>query len=144
MGTPDYAAPEVYDGKADERSDIYALGITPHETLTGAPPKGYFQLPSALAPVDHRVDQVVVKALEIDPAARYQKASDMQLAVEAATRAAAERSQIKLRRRCLLASGDVCSLRSAACPSAAAFTSSGWSWQAGGCGIDDHRCRSRV
>ena len=85
MGTPDYAAPEVYEGKADERSDIYALGIMLYEMLTGAPPKGYFQLPSVMAPVDHRVDQVVVKALEIDPGARYQKVEEMKADVQAAT-----------------------------------------------------------
>ncbi len=85
MGTVDYAAPEVYEGKADERSDIYALGIMLYEMLTGETPKGYFALPSARSKVDRRVDKVVVKALEIEPAERYQKASDMKLAVEQAT-----------------------------------------------------------
>lgn len=85
VGTPDYAAPEVYDGAADERSDIYALGIMLYEMLTGAPPSGYFPLPSTKAAVDERVDGVVVKALAVDPADRYQNAAEMKKAVEQAT-----------------------------------------------------------
>jgi hypothetical protein len=35
VGTPGYAPPEQYQGLADERSDIYALGATIHRALTG-------------------------------------------------------------------------------------------------------------
>jgi serine/threonine protein kinase len=38
MGTPGYAPPEQYGGKAEERSDLYALAATIHEALTGRTP----------------------------------------------------------------------------------------------------------
>ena len=36
MGTPSYMAPEMIEGRADRRSDIYLLGATLHEVLTGS------------------------------------------------------------------------------------------------------------
>lgn len=37
-GTPDYAAPEIWDGKAGRASDIYAVGVLLYEMLTGHVP----------------------------------------------------------------------------------------------------------
>ncbi len=38
VGTPGYAPPEQYQGLADERSDLYALGATLHRALTAYDP----------------------------------------------------------------------------------------------------------
>jgi serine/threonine-protein kinase len=37
VGTPCYMAPEMAEGRADERTDIFLLGATLHEALTGEP-----------------------------------------------------------------------------------------------------------
>lgn len=37
VGTPQYMAPEMAEGRADERTDIFLLGATLHEVLTGVP-----------------------------------------------------------------------------------------------------------
>lgn len=48
---PAYTAPEVFEGYADERSDVFGIGACVFEALTGrAPPMGYVQAPDGLGP----------------------------------------------------------------------------------------------
>jgi serine/threonine protein kinase len=78
MGTINYMAPEQRrDAKnVDGRADLFSLGVMLYELLTGEIPVGRFEIPSIKVPgLDHRVDDIVEKALAQDPAARYARAS---------------------------------------------------------------------
>jgi len=84
MGTPHYMAPEQVEKpqSVDHRADIYSLGVVFYEMLTGELPLGKFPLPSKKAPMDVRLDDVVLHALEKEPDRRYQEASQVKTAVE--------------------------------------------------------------
>lgn len=80
MGTMRYMAPEQMQGsrEVDHRADIYSLGVVFYELLTRELPMGKFAPPSRKVQIDVRLDDVVLRALEQDPAQRYQHASDIQ------------------------------------------------------------------
>jgi len=93
IGTPEYMSPEQVEGKeADQRSDIYSLGIMLYEMLTGRVPfEG--DTPFAIgvmqkseAPKDPRdfnsqisddLSRVILRCLEKDKEKRYQSAGEV-------------------------------------------------------------------
>jgi len=90
MGTPQYMAPEQLEKplEVDHRADIYSLGVVFYEMLTGELPLGRFAAPSQRVQVDVRLDEIVLRALEKEPALRYQQARQVSTAVESFTAAA--------------------------------------------------------
>jgi TolB-like protein/Tfp pilus assembly protein PilF len=98
-GTPAYMAPEQMLGvPADERADVYSLGVVIFEMATGQRPYEYvdplelIQLPIALAPradeidpeVPPRLADILAKALLCDPQGRYQSVRELDEALAAA------------------------------------------------------------
>ncbi|MBS6395818.1 MAG: serine/threonine protein kinase [Clostridiales bacterium] len=87
IGTVGYAAPEQYGGmgQSDARTDIYCLGVTLYQLVTGKNPcePPYLVLPirhwnPALSP---ELEQIILKCTEIDPADRYQSAAEVSAAL---------------------------------------------------------------
>ena len=93
IGTAAYMAPEQASGKpVDARTDLYATGVVLYEMVTGQVPfeagtpmamlaKHAYEPPlpprSIIPSLSPEVETLLLRALEKDPAARYQSAADM-------------------------------------------------------------------
>jgi serine/threonine protein kinase len=100
LGTPEYLSPEVIEGdEADERTDIYSVGVIAYQMLAGQLPftgstSGAILLqhltktpkpPSALnAALGEAIDRAVLKALEKDRSDRFQSADEFGMALQSA------------------------------------------------------------
>ena len=84
IGTPVYMAPEQMEqpDAVDHRADIYAVGVLFYQMLTGELPDKLIKPPSEKVQIDVRLDQVVLRALERNPALRYPRASMLKTEVE--------------------------------------------------------------
>ncbi|MBD8891301.1 serine/threonine-protein kinase [Roseibium litorale] len=97
IGTPAYMAPEqLMGGDVDARADIYACGVLLYELLTGRKPykgggiealfealrQGQITPPSELvAAIAPAMDQIVLKAMSVEPAGRFESAAEMRAAL---------------------------------------------------------------
>lgn len=92
IGSPPYMAPEQFQGRAVFASDIYSLGVTMYQMLTGVlpydppTPADLDKLLSGelLTPprrknpaIPQRVSDIVLRAMAPDVTARYQRAADL-------------------------------------------------------------------
>ena len=100
LGTPEFMSPEQIRGKAlDNRSDIYALGILAFEMFTGQLPfqgrnaqemmiarlRGKPKLLREVKPdLPQRLEQVLAKAMALDPGDRYPTMTAFAEAIEGA------------------------------------------------------------
>lgn len=87
LGTEGYAAPEQYEGKGqtDARTDVYGMGITLFQLLTGVNPSSHqeniFSIRLQNPNLSSGLDKIILKCTNKDPKKRYQSTEELKKAL---------------------------------------------------------------
>ena len=90
LGTKGYASPEHFTKHTDERSDVFTVGATAYQLLTGKDPT---EPPYTIQPIrkvdpnlSQGLEKIILKATAQNPDDRYQTAADLANAFESYTK----------------------------------------------------------
>jgi|GEM_PF-5098850 len=91
-GTPAYMAPEQMGGTLTRKSDIYALGATMYQAMTGVLPfrcaptdparKNYISARTHAHDISEKMDALLARALSFSPDGRFHSVEEMKAALE--------------------------------------------------------------
>lgn len=84
LGTPGYAAPEQYDEnkQSDERTDIYSLGVTLFQLVTGEPPQNLCPIRQTNPNLSAALEYVINKCTQLKPNDRFQNCDELTFVLE--------------------------------------------------------------
>lgn len=97
-GTPNYMAPEAFDGKRNEQTDLWSAGVIFYQLLTGRLPFPQTDITSLMGAIINRnpeplpatvpgpIQEFLTRALHKDPSWRFRTAAEMREALEQAIR----------------------------------------------------------
>lgn len=79
FGTPGYAAPEQYDEneQLDARTDIFSLGMTLFQIVTGEPPQNQCPIRQINPNLSVGLEYIINKCTQLDPKNRYQSCTEL-------------------------------------------------------------------
>lgn len=105
-GTPAYMAPEAFDGKRNERTDLWSIGVLFYQLLTGRLPFPQTDITSLVGAILNRnpdplpatvpapFGAIINRALAKDASRRYQSAAEMRADLLKATRTVGQQAEI--------------------------------------------------
>jgi len=85
VGTRGYASPESFQGRTTPRSDIYSLGVTLHQLITGINPAeatcGIRPIREINPALSRELESIILKCTQADPNERYQSCDELMAAL---------------------------------------------------------------
>ena len=115
MGTYGYAPPEQWAvGQTDHRADIYSLGVTVYQMITGKspnePPYEFRPIRKLNSEASEGLEYIINKCIQPDPANRYQSAEELLWDIENIYLYNSAYKKKKMQRRMLIAFEVLCAI----------------------------------